>query len=107
MRSPVHQLVLNALELEITDASLDGKALPKSAIKIDKRKGTAHARIAVRASRREITHSRSVSPGKINQQGQGLFYVRYQEQGSGAQKKFMLGNAIRSDRCSPIFPVLG
>src|SRR5438093_11272159 len=36
VRSPVHQLVLNALELEITEASLDGKPLPKSAIKIDK-----------------------------------------------------------------------
>src|SRR5436309_9048032 len=38
VRSPVRQLVLNALELEIVDASLDGKALPKSAIKIDKEK---------------------------------------------------------------------
>src|SRR5436189_6045478 len=35
VRSSVHQLVLNALELEIVDASLDGKALPKTTIKID------------------------------------------------------------------------
>src|SRR5438067_2741303 len=36
VRSPVRQLVLNALELEITEASLDGQVLPKSALKIDK-----------------------------------------------------------------------
>src|SRR4029077_5046756 len=31
---PVHQLVLNALELKIGAASIDGKELPASAIKI-------------------------------------------------------------------------
>src|SRR6476646_12079092 len=36
VRSPVHQLALNALELEITEASLDGQVLPKSALKVDK-----------------------------------------------------------------------
>src|SRR5215831_8727729 len=38
VRSPVRQLVLNALELEITEASVDDVALPKSAISIDKEK---------------------------------------------------------------------
>src|SRR6478752_10544975 len=38
VRSPVHQLVLNALELQVTEASLDGKPLPTSAIKIDMEK---------------------------------------------------------------------
>src|SRR5438552_13423099 len=33
--NPVHRLVLNALEMEISEASLDGKTLPKSAIQID------------------------------------------------------------------------
>src|SRR5690349_17355119 len=36
IRSAVHQLVINALELEITEASIDGKSLPKSAIRVDK-----------------------------------------------------------------------
>src|SRR5438552_11775212 len=36
VRKPVRQLVLNALELEISEASLDGKPLTKSAINIDK-----------------------------------------------------------------------
>src|SRR5439155_5218194 len=35
VRSPVHQLVLNALELKIEAASLDGEELPDSAIKVD------------------------------------------------------------------------
>src|ERR1700716_3135865 len=34
---PVRELVLNALELEITSASVDDKALPKTSIKIDKK----------------------------------------------------------------------
>src|SRR5437763_11382864 len=38
VRNPVHRLVLNALELQISEASLDGKPLPKSAIKIDSEK---------------------------------------------------------------------
>src|SRR5437870_8991571 len=38
VRSPVHQLVLNALEIEITEASLDDEVLPKSALKVDKEK---------------------------------------------------------------------
>src|SRR4029077_1977466 len=33
VRSPVHQLVLNALELKIGAASIDGKELPASAIR--------------------------------------------------------------------------
>src|SRR5262245_20191124 len=38
VRSPVRQLVLNALELEITEASIDDVALPKSAIEVNKEK---------------------------------------------------------------------
>src|SRR5215217_4507128 len=36
VRNPVRHLVLNALELEITEASVDASPLPKSAIHIDK-----------------------------------------------------------------------
>src|SRR5512142_1687966 len=32
VRSSVHELVLNALEIQITEASVDGNALPASAI---------------------------------------------------------------------------
>src|SRR5205814_7106037 len=36
VRSPVRQLLLNALELKIQAASVDGRELPPSAISIDK-----------------------------------------------------------------------
>src|SRR5438045_6813546 len=90
VRSPVHQLVLNAVELEITEASLDGQVLPKSALKVDKEKELITLASTSELSPRDHTLALSFS-GKINQQGQGLFYMRYQEQGSGAQK-IMLGN---------------
>src|SRR6516162_2233955 len=35
VRRPVHQLVLNALELKIETATIDGKDLPLSAIKVE------------------------------------------------------------------------
>src|SRR5215475_5931464 len=38
VRKPVRQLVLNALELKIEGASVDGKELPLSAIKTDNEK---------------------------------------------------------------------
>ena len=102
VRSPVHQLVLNALELEITEASVDGKALAKSAIKTDKDKelltlalpselGTGDHTLALRFS------------GKINEAGQGLFYMRYQEQGSGAAK-VMLGTQFEATDARRFFP---
>jgi aminopeptidase N len=49
VRSRVRQLVLNALELKIEAASIDGKELPASAIKIDEKKRTACACVTVRA----------------------------------------------------------
>ncbi|MGA7274231.1 MAG: hypothetical protein WBX14_05235 [Candidatus Udaeobacter sp.] len=102
VRSPVHQLVLNAVELEITEASVDGQVLPKSAFKVDKEK-----ELITLASTSEISpgdHTLALSfSGKINQQGQGLFYVRYQEQGSGAQK-IMLGTQFEATDARRFFP---
>src|SRR3954468_22932926 len=37
VRDPVRELVLNAVEIDIASARIDGKSLPKSAIKIDKK----------------------------------------------------------------------
>ena len=102
VRSPVHQLVLNALELEITEASLDGNALPKSAIHIDK---TNELLTLLLPS--ELTtgdHALALHfEGKINQAGQGLFYMRYQEQGSGAPK-VMLGTQFEATDARRFFP---
>src|SRR5205814_88972 len=41
--------------------------------------------------------------GKINQQGQGLFYMRYQEQGTGA-KKIALGTQFEATDARRLFP---
>src|SRR5206468_1722113 len=102
VRSPVHQLVLNALELEITEASLDGQVLPKSALKIDKEKELITLALTLELSPGDHTLGLGFS-GKINQQGQGLFYMHYQEQGSGAQK-IMLGTQFEATDARRFFP---
>ncbi|PYJ30361.1 MAG: aminopeptidase [Verrucomicrobia bacterium] len=109
VRNPVHRLVLNALELQISEASLDGKPLPKSAIKIDSEKELLILALPSEsaAGRGELAagaHTLALSfSGKINQQGQGLFYMRYQEQGSGA-KNIMLGTQFEATDARRFFP---
>jgi aminopeptidase N len=102
VRSPVRQLVLNALELKIQGASLDGKDLLASAIRIDK-----ETELLTLTLPQELTagdHSLTLRfTGKINQQGQGLFYMRYQEQGSGA-RKIMLGTQFEATDARRFFP---
>jgi aminopeptidase N len=100
--APVRQLVLNALDLEITSASLDGKALPKTAIKLNKKEELLTLALPAALSMGE--HAVAVTfSGKINQQGQGLFYCRYQEQGSGANKT-MLGTQFEATDARRFFP---
>ena len=102
VRSPVHQLVLNALELAITRASVDGKALPQSAIKIDEKAELLTLELPSELSAGDHTLALTFS-GKINQQGQGLFYMRYQEQGTGA-KKIALGTQFEATDARRLFP---
>jgi len=102
VRSPVRQLVLNALELEITEASLDGKAIATSAVKIDKEKELLTLALPSELASGDHTLALTFS-GKINQQGQGLFYTRYQEQGSGAPK-IMLGTQFEATDARRFFP---
>jgi aminopeptidase N len=102
VRSPVQKLVLNALELEITEASLDGKMLPSSAIKIDKENELLTLALPSELTPGDHTLALSFS-GKINQQGQGLFYARYQEQGSG-KRKIMLGTQFEATDARRFFP---
>src|SRR5438477_11797003 len=85
VREPVRQLVLNALEIQIASASLDGKALLASAIKLDPKEETLT--LAVASELPAGAHSLELNfAGKINQQGQGLYYAPYQEQGTGTRK---------------------
>ncbi|HEY4258170.1 MAG TPA: M1 family metallopeptidase [Candidatus Udaeobacter sp.] len=105
VRSPVHHLIMNALELEITEASLDGKSLPKSAINIHSEKELLILALPSELAPGNCTLALSFS-GKINQQGQGLFYIRYQEQGSpaAAEKKIMLGTQFEATDARRFFP---
>src|SRR6476646_10206206 len=102
VRSPVHQLVLNGLELEIEAASVDGKELPLSAIKTDTEKELLTLTLLSELAAGDHALTLRFS-GKINQQGQGLFYMRYQEQGSGATK-VMLGTQFEATDARRFFP---
>ena len=102
VHSSVHQLVLNALELAITRASVDGKALPQSAIKIDEKAELVTLELPSELSVGDHTLALTFS-GKINQQGQGLFYMRYQEQGTGV-KKIALGTQFEATDARRLFP---
>ena len=102
VRTPVRQLVLNALELEITEASVDDVALPKSAIKIDKEKELLT--LALLSELKPGDHTLALRfEGKINEAGQGLFYMHYQEQASGATKP-MLGTQFEATDARRFFP---
>jgi aminopeptidase N len=102
VRQPVRELILNALELQIISASIDNKPLSISAIKLDPKQETLT--IALPAALGGGNHALALSfTGKINQQGQGLFYARYQEQGSGAQK-LMLGTQFEATDARRLFP---
>src|ERR1019366_800807 len=102
VRSSVRQLVLNVLEMEIASATLDDKALPKSAIKIDKKQELLTIALPSELSVGDHTLALDFS-GKINQQGQGLFYAPYQEQGTGA-KKIVLGTQFEATDARRLFP---
>src|SRR5881398_835724 len=106
---PTRELILNALDLRITDAEIDGKTVPKTAIKLD-----AKNELLTIATPEELTpgeHTLAIRfAGKINQFGRGLFYTKYQEQGTGARKMFLgtqfeATDARRLFRCwdEPVF----
>jgi aminopeptidase N len=101
-REPVRRLVLNALEIKITGASLDGKSIPPSAIKLDAKEETAT--FALASELPAGPHSLELNfTGKINQRGQGLHYASYQEQGTGV-KKIMLGTQFEATDARRFFP---
>jgi aminopeptidase N len=102
VRSPVHQLVLNALDLKVEAASVDGKELPLSAINTENEKELL--RLTLPSELQTGDHVLTLRfTGKINQQGQGLFYMRYQEQGSGVHK-VMLGTQFEATDARRFLP---
>ena len=102
VRAPVKQLVLNALEIKITKATVDGKAIPASAITLNAEEQTLTLTLANELPAGPHNLELEFS-GKINQQGQGLYYAPYQEQGTGA-KKVMLGTQLEATDARRMFP---
>ncbi len=102
VRTPVRELVLNAAELEIRSASVDDQPIPKSALKLDPKQETLTLSLPAELSIGSHTLTLTFG-GKINQQGQGLFYAPYQEQGTNA-KKVMLGTQFEPTDARRMFP---
>src|SRR2546423_8499836 len=100
VREAVKQIVLNALEIKISKATIDGKPIAASAIKLDEKEQTLTlvAELATGNHTLELEFT-----GKINQQGQGLYYAPYQEQGTGA-KRLMLGTQFEATDARRLFP---
>jgi aminopeptidase N len=98
----VPQLVLNALELKIEAASIDGKELPGSVIKTDTKNELLTLALPSELATGEHTLTLRFT-GKINEQGQGLFYMRYPEHGTGA-RKIMLGSQFEATDARRFFP---
>jgi len=102
VRAPVRELVLNAVEIEIASASIDDKPISRDAIKIDK--DNELLRIGTSEELPAGPHTLALSfSGKINQQGRGLYYMPYQEQGTGA-KKIALGTQFEATDARRFFP---
>jgi hypothetical protein len=75
-------LVLNSADLTISTASVDGKAIPKDAIKLDPKEETLT--IGLTGELSAGMHSLDLTfAGKINQKGVALHYARYMDEGIG------------------------
>jgi aminopeptidase N len=102
VNQPVRQVVMNALELNISGAVVDDNALPASAIKLDRKQELLTLDLPGELPTGE--HALGLTfTGKINQKGQGLFYIAYQEQGTGANK-LMLGTQFEATDARRLFP---
>ncbi len=101
-KTPVKKLVLNALEMEISSVAVDGQALPKKSIALDPGEQTLTLTLPneLPAGAHELALKFT---GKINPQGQGLFYARYQDAGSDA-KKILLGTQFEATDARRMFP---
>ncbi|HEY0369775.1 MAG TPA: M1 family metallopeptidase [Chthoniobacterales bacterium] len=102
VRQPVHELVLNAADLAVTNASVDNVAVASSAFKVDAKQQTLTITLPNELSAGRHTLALSFS-GKINSAGVGLYHAPYQEHGTGA-KKDMLGTQFEATDARRMFP---
>jgi aminopeptidase N len=100
--APVREIVLNAAEMTIGKASIDQAAISPQSIKLD-----ANSELLILTLPNELPAGDHILvlefTGKINEHGRGLFYMRYQEQGSGA-KKIALGTQFEPSDARRFFP---
>src|SRR5713226_7905283 len=99
---PIRELVLNSAELEIAKASVDGIHLSPDAIKLDPNNELLTLALPTELPAGEHTIALEFS-GKITPKGRGLYYMPYQEQGTGA-KKIALGTQFEPSDARRFFP---
>jgi aminopeptidase N len=99
---PVKTILLNSLELEIVSASVDRQEIPRKAVGLNPGEQLLTLTLPneLAAGEHELTVKFS---GKINPQGQGLFFARYQEQATN-QKKIVLGTQFEATDARRMFP---
>src|SRR5947209_3622862 len=101
-RTALREIVLNAADLEVTGAAVDDQQVPQSAINLDPK--AELLRISVSTALSTGSHTLSLKfAGKINEQGRGFFYMRYQEEGTGA-KKVAIGTQFEPADARRFFP---
>src|SRR3989440_10196791 len=100
--TPVHDLVLNSAELEITKASIDGAQLAPATIKLDPNNELLTIALPNELAAGEHALALEFS-GKSTEKGRGLYYMPYQEQGTGA-KKNALGTQFEPSDARRFFP---
>src|SRR5438067_1962728 len=99
---PTRGIVFNALDLSITEARVDQNPIASSAVKADTKSELVTLSLAEELRRGEHTLALKFT-GKINQFGRGLYYAKYQEQGTGA-KKLLLGTQFEATDARRLFP---
>ena len=98
----VQEIVLNAAELNITEVRLDNVLLPESAIRLEPQ--AELLRITPPRGMTQGEHTLVIEfNGAITQKGRGLYYMPYQEQGTGV-KKIALGTQFEPSDARRFFP---
>jgi len=100
--APIRELVLNSAELEIAKASVDETQLSPDAIRLDPNDELLTIALPDELPAGEHAIALEFS-GKITPKGRGLYYMPYQEQGTGA-KKIALGTQFEPSDARRFFP---
>ena len=100
VREPILEIVLNALELKITKATLlAGKEIPLTPVPDE-----TNQTVALRLPAEPVAGNCQLAlefDGRIGEQAQGLFYVKY---ASPSGKKVMLGTQMEPTDARRVFP---